>query len=88
MTAVYNLAKASPCPFRFHIATQGAWEVGCAGGVLAGAGLSAIGAPMGIAILLALPAAGGCLWLLWRYYTAHPSDGGVEIETRLVGEPP
>jgi hypothetical protein len=87
MTAVYNLAKASPDPFRFHIATEGAWDIGCAGAVLAGAALAALGAPMGIAIALALPAAGGCAWLLWRYYGANPGAGGVEVDPLRPGEP-
>ena len=34
MTAVYNLAKASPCTLRFHIATEGGWDAGCAAGCL------------------------------------------------------
>jgi len=88
MTAVYNLAKASPDPFRFHVATEGAWDIGCAGGVLSGAALAALGAPMGVAILLALPAAVACAWLLWRYYGAHPSAGGVEVPARPAGEVP
>ncbi|HEX3917764.1 MAG TPA: MFS transporter [Caulobacteraceae bacterium] len=87
MTAVYNLAKASPDPFRFHAATEGAWDIGCAGAVLAGAALAALGAPMGIAIALALPAAGGCAWLLWRYYGANPGAGGVEVDPLRPGEP-
>jgi MFS family permease len=87
MTAVYNLAKASPDPFRFHIATEGAWDIGCAGGVLAGAALAALGAPMAIAILLALPAAAASAALLWRYYRDNPAAGDVEIAPLRLGEP-
>lgn len=43
MTAVYNLAKASPCPFRFHIMTEGGWDLGAASGALIAAGLAAAG---------------------------------------------
>ena len=68
MTAVYNLAKASPCPLRFHVATEGAWDVGCASGCLVAAGLAALGLPLSIGILLALPGAAATSWLLWRYY--------------------
>ena len=87
MTAVYNLAKASPCPYRFHIATEGAWDAGCAGGVLVAAALAAAGAPMAFAILAALPATAIAAWLLWRYYGAHPAAGGVEPRPLLAGEP-
>jgi DHA1 family inner membrane transport protein len=53
--AVYNLAKSSSCPLRFHVASEGAWDVGCAGGCLISAGLAAMGAPLGLAVLLGLP---------------------------------
>jgi MFS transporter, DHA1 family, inner membrane transport protein len=88
MTAVYNLGKASPCPYRFYVATEGAWDAGCAGGTLVAAALAAVGAPMSLAILAALPGAAIAAWLLWRYYGAHPAAGGVGVEPLLVGEPP
>ena len=28
MTAVYNMAKSSPCPLRFHFAREGGWDCG------------------------------------------------------------
>jgi len=88
MTAIYNLAKASPCPYRFHVAAEGAWDAGCAGGALTAAALAASGAPMALAILGALPAAAIAAWLLWRYYGAHPALGGVDVAPLLAGEPP
>jgi MFS family permease len=88
MTAVYNLAKASPCPYRFHVATEGAWDAGCAGGALLAAGLAATASPMALAILAALPGVAVAAWLLWRYYGAHPAAGGVEVQPLLAGEPP
>jgi MFS transporter len=75
-TATYNLAQASPCPLRFNFATEGAWDIGCGGGVLAAAVIAALGGSLGAAILLSLPAALVLAWLLWRYYGAHPSAGG------------
>ena len=27
-TPLYNLSQASPCPFRYNIATEGAWDIG------------------------------------------------------------
>ena len=53
--AVYNLAKSSSCPLRFHVAAEGAWDVGCAGGCLVSAGFAAAGLPLGLAIVLGLP---------------------------------
>ena len=37
MTAVYNLAKASPCALRFHVATEGGWDAGGSLGCLVAA---------------------------------------------------
>lgn len=88
MTAVYNLAKASPCPFRFHVACEGGWDVGCATGSLIAAGLAAAGVTLEAPLMLALLGAGSGAWLLWRYYGANPTAGGVEIAAPLVGEPP
>ena len=84
MTAVYNLAKASPCPLRFHIATEGAWDVGCGSGALTAAALAAAGVSLALAILLALPAAALSAWLLWRYYGADPAAGEIEVAAPLV----
>ncbi|MFI4936068.1 MAG: MFS transporter [Caulobacterales bacterium] len=68
MTAVYNLAKASPCPLRFQIVAEGGWDIGCGLGCLVAAGLAALGLPLSIAIVLALPGAAVSTHLLWRYY--------------------
>jgi hypothetical protein len=55
-TATYNLAKASPCPLRFHVATEGGWDVGCFIACLVSAGLIAWGAPLSVPLLMTLPA--------------------------------
>lgn len=67
-TPVYNLAKASPCSLRFHVATEDNWDKGalaaCAASVMllwAGAGLSAL-------VLLALVSCVAHALLLRRYY--------------------
>ena len=86
-TPLYNLSKASPCAFRYNIATEGAWDIGCGSGLLTAAAISALGGSLSLAILTALPAVGGVFWLLWRYYGAHPVVGGVEIESALALEP-
>lgn len=61
MARVYNMAKASPCPLRFHMATEGGWDVGCCAACLTAAALAAAHVSLAVAILLAL--AGGALGL-------------------------
>jgi hypothetical protein len=70
MTAVYNLAKRSPCTLRFHIATEGGWDLGGGSGCLLAAALSASGLPLSVAILPALGGIALSIYLLQRYY-AH-----------------
>lgn len=70
MTAVYNLAKASPCALRFHIAVEGGWDLGCAAGCLTAAGLVAAGAPLSAAIGLTVLGAAASATLLWRHYAS------------------
>lgn len=68
-TATYNLAQASPCPYRFQLSTEAGWDVGCIGACLSAAALIALGGPLSGALLLGLPAAvAGCL-LLGRYFS-------------------
>ncbi len=86
-TPLYNLSKASPCPFRYNIATEGAWDIGCGSGLLTAAAISALGGSLSVAILTCLPAVGGVFWLLWRYQALHPTAGGVEIMPELALEP-
>jgi MFS transporter, DHA1 family, inner membrane transport protein len=70
MTALYNLAKASPCPLRFHMATESGWDVGCFVVLVIGAALISAGVPAGASVLLALPAVALTGVLLWRQYSA------------------
>jgi hypothetical protein len=70
MTAVYNLAKASPCPLRFNIVTEGAWDLGCGGAFLAAAALVRAGAPLPLTLLMGLPSAAILAGLLRRCYAA------------------
>jgi MFS transporter, DHA1 family, inner membrane transport protein len=68
MTAVYNLAKASPCALRFHIAAEGGWDTGCAAGCLTAAALAASGISLAVALLLSLCGTAASVFLLRRYY--------------------
>lgn len=55
MTAIYNEAKASPCPFRFHFAAEIGWDTGGALACLISAALTANGLSLHAVIALALP---------------------------------
>jgi MFS family permease len=66
--AMYPLAKASPCPIRFTIATEAGWDTGAIIACLLGAGLLAAGVQPTLATLLALPGAAAFAWVLWVIY--------------------
>jgi len=70
---VYNQAKRSACTLRFHVATEGAWDVGGASGCLVAALLTLAGVSLSVAILLSLLGAAGLFVLLRRYYSSHPA---------------
>jgi len=71
MTAVYNLAKRSPCTLRFHIATEGAFDIGAGSSMLLSALVLALGGSMAIALLISVVGAGAVYALLRRYYGAN-----------------
>jgi hypothetical protein len=54
LTAFYNDAKRSPSPMRYQIAAEGAWDVGGVIVTIIAAGLCAVGAPLQVALLVAL----------------------------------
>lgn len=77
MTSVYTQAKRSPCVLRFHVATEGGWDVGNLAGCFVSAALIALGLPLPVAILLSLIGTAATFVMLRRYYTNNP---GVPIE--------
>lgn len=86
MTSVYNQAKRSPCALRFHVATEGGWDIGCAAGCLAVAALSALGAPLSVGILISLLGTVLMLLVLRRYYADEENvSGTVAIEAAPSG---
>ena len=70
-TAFYNLAKASPCPMRFHMATEGGWDLGCISACLLAAGLVTAGVSLPIVMLVALPALAVAALLLRGYFMSR-----------------
>jgi MFS family permease len=86
-TALYNMAKASPCPLRFQIVTETGWDVGACLGCLIAAGLYAWGAPLAFGILLALPVTAAMVLLLWRYYPPRADAIPAEAEPERDPQP-
>jgi len=70
MTAIYNQAKRSACALRFHVAAEGAWDIGAASASLISAFLFSHGVSLSGGILLGLIGATGSLVLLRKYYSA------------------
>ncbi|HWE98266.1 MAG TPA: MFS transporter [Caulobacteraceae bacterium] len=64
----HNLAKASPCAFRFHMGTEGGWDVGAIAASLTAALLVRLGAPLTVPLLMALLGVAGSVAFLRRYY--------------------
>ena len=69
----YNLAQASPCPMRFHLVTEAGWDIGCGSACLVAAALIALGIPIALTTVLAIPAIAASTHLLWRYYGPAPA---------------
>ena len=85
MTPVYTLAKAAPCTLRFHVATEGGWDIGASAGCLIAAGAMSLGAPISAAVALSLVGLAAAFVLLTRYYSNQPATPG--IDAALGGRP-
>jgi DHA1 family inner membrane transport protein len=72
MTPVYTLAKRSECTLRFHVATEGGWDIGGAMGLLAAALATRVGMPLSASILQSLAGVIAIIVLLRRYYANSP----------------
>jgi hypothetical protein len=55
MSALYNEAKAAPCPLRYQFAAEGGWDAGGTLSCLVSAALCAADLPLQLAIVVALP---------------------------------
>jgi len=71
MRAVYNMSQASPCTLRFHMVTEGGYDLGGSLGCLVSAGLILLGLSLSATMLLALLGAFIVMVLLRRYYTSE-----------------
>ena len=80
MTPLYRLAKQSSCTLRYHIATEGAYDVGAGASMLVAALILHLGSwqsggaqlrdAMTLALLFPLAGVAVVYWLLRRYYAA------------------
>jgi len=84
MTAIYNEAKASPCPLRFHYAAEIGWDIGGALACLVAAALCAYGASLQAVIVLALPMVALQAFVLDASYAARRT-GIAMMGTELSG---
>ena len=82
MTAVYTMAKHSPCTLRFHVATEGGWDVGGATGLLAAALATGLGGALWASILQPLAGVAAIIIMLRRYYA---NSGGSVVD--VIGKP-
>jgi hypothetical protein len=84
-TPIYNMAKRSPCPLRFHIAAEGGWDLGGAAAGLTFAALLAAGVPLGVCIMLSLLGALAAFVLLRRYYAGRAAGAEPATATEFAG---
>ncbi|THD44797.1 MAG: MFS transporter [Bradyrhizobium sp.] len=70
MTAIYNEAKASPCPLRYHLALEAGWDGGAILACLAAAAVLSFGASLQLVIVMALPPIALQAWNLRASYAA------------------
>jgi MFS family permease len=78
MTAVYNLAKSTAAPFRFHYAAERGWDCGGAVACLLGAVLAWLGVSLHFILLTALPAILVQALLLDGAYGMHRRAAGAQ----------
>ena len=84
MTAIYNEAKASSCPLRFHFAAEIGWDVGGSLACLAAAALCAYGVSLQAVIMFAFPMVAVQAFLLDASYAERKSEIAL-VGTELPG---
>lgn len=74
MTAMYNMAKRSPCALRFHLAAEGGWDAGAITCLCAMAGAMELGLAPSAALFVPLLGLASGFVLLRRYYRDHAGE--------------
>ncbi len=87
MTAVYNQAKRSPCVLRFHIASEGGWDIGVSTALSLAALITWQGLSLGYGIALALVGAAAVFVTARRYYRAHPTEQVEPHQPEFASQP-
>lgn len=74
---IYDLARQSPCPLRYHIVAEGGWDLGTAIGCLVSAVLVYFGFSYFLPLIVALIGCGMGYWFLTNTFdtrtSSHPS---------------
>ena len=84
MTVVYNKSQSSPCVARFHIATEGGWDLGGSTALITAAVLVHAGEGLRTVILLSLPGVIAAFVLLYHHYRAKDPTTPVPPVTPLT----
>jgi MFS transporter, DHA1 family, inner membrane transport protein len=71
---IYDLARQSPCPLRYHIVAEGGWDLGTAMGCLVSAILVYLGFSYFVPLLVALIGCGMGYWVLTNTFNAKTSE--------------
>jgi hypothetical protein len=73
MTPIYTLAKKSPCPLRFHMVSEGGWDIGAGTGCLVVALLVWLGVSLSWGVLTAVLGGALAFTVLRKYYLENPN---------------
>ncbi len=65
-------ARRAPCTLRFHVATEGGWDIGGASGLFCAALALHLGLPLWTGILMSFFGVAAMVVLLQRYYAPRP----------------
>lgn len=71
---VYNLARQSPCPLRFHIVAEGGWDMGTCLSCLAAAALLQAGFSYHLPLAIGVVACGLGYWTVARTFVTFRTD--------------
>jgi hypothetical protein len=69
LTPLATMANVSPCTLRFHVVTEGVWDVGGSMGLLAAALAIKLGVALSVSVLQSRAGVAAITIMLRRYYT-------------------
>ncbi|WP_068074951.1 MFS transporter [Novosphingobium lentum] len=77
LSPLYGMAQRSACVLRFAMATEGGWDLGCAGACLIAAAALQLGAGFRLPILLGLAAVSAITLMLRHWYAQAAAQPGL-----------